>query len=290
MIKKRIGHWGRILRAGFGTAYAAAGCVTLLVGGSVLLAVHWGREHVAWGVAAIAVAVVIALFEGSYRENRRLEEELAQKTFALISEHKSAIAELQEKLTLANRAQRIKFQDIRKGAQVDRTTFNNTYNEAGEPKAEEGGLIGILMDGGRIERSEVNMHFGPPLPLPSPRASTPEERASLCQQLLEISSKTEAVFSDWTPNRQAVAEKMGISADEFMARMDEILAERERINNAVTARYNRECRPDVMTAYRHARDIGYADEEMERIWKTEIGAGALHISARLKVIAGRIMS
>ena len=288
VIKERIGHWGHVVRAGFGVAYAVIGFMTLVVGGSVLLAVHWGREHVAWGIAAIAGAIVIVLLEGSYREKKRLDKAHAEKTSNLLSEHQAAVAKIQAKLAIEARERKITFQDIRNGGKTNRTTFNNTYNEAAEPVAGEGGLIGISVDGGRIDRSEAYVRFGPPLPFPTPRASNPQERASLRQQLLEIASRVEVIFSEWIADRQVIARKIGIPESEFMARMDEILLERERITEMVTARYNRECRSDVMAAYSHARDIGYADREMETLCKTEIAAGAQAIPARLKTIASRI--
>lgn len=288
MIMERIRHWCRIVRSGFGVAYATVGCLTLLVGGSVLLAVHWGREHVAWGVGAIAAAVIVVLLEGSYRENSRLEKEHAEKISDLRSEHKAAIAEAQAKAASVTSPPKVKFQDIREGAKVDRTTFNNTYNEAGGSMAGEAGLIGLRMGGGVIDGSEFHMHFGPPIPLPTARPSSSEERDYLRRQLLEVASKVEIVMSDWTTNRHAVAEKMGIPTNERMARMGEIVAEREHINNTVTARYNTECRLAVMAVYGLAREIGYADEDMETRWETRVGVGAAQISSLLRSIAQRI--
>jgi hypothetical protein len=162
------------------------------------------------------------------------------------------MAEIQAKLAVEGRERKITFQDIRNGGKTNRTTFINTYNEAAGPVAGEGGLIGISVDGGRIDRSEIHVRFGSPPPFPTPRASNPQERASLCRQLLEIAFRVEVIFSEWIADRQVKARKRGIPGSEFMARMDEILSERGRITEMVTAGYKRECRSDVMTAYSHS--------------------------------------
>jgi hypothetical protein len=128
--------------------------------------------------------------------------------------------------------------------------------------------------------------------LPDPLPSTPDERARLREQLLTLASTVETVMASWGQARHEIAAQMGIQPDaaEFLTRMKEIVAERSRIDDEAVARYNGECRSAVVQAYGHARSIGFGDAEMERLWRTRLGAGASPIPERLRIIAGCMSS
>jgi hypothetical protein len=95
-------------------------------------------------------------------------------------------------------------------------------------------------------------------------------------------------MAPFAQRREVVAAQMGIPEDEFMARMPEVLAERRRMDDEAVARYNDECRLFVIQAYGHARSIGFADAEMERIWQTAQGIEAETVPACLRRIAAQI--
>jgi hypothetical protein len=59
------------------------------------------------------------------------------------------------------------------------------------------------------------------------------------------------------------------------------------MDDEAVARYNDECRSAVIEVYGHARSIGFADAEMERIWQTAHGIEAERIPAFLRRIAAQ---
>jgi hypothetical protein len=167
--------------------------------------------------------------------------------------------------------------------------IRNTYNAPADGKDWDGTLVRIE-PGMAISDIEGNFEFGSPSPRRAPDqfASTADERIRLRDQLLDLAGQVDAVMAPWAQSPQAVAQQMGMKADEFMARMSEILSERSRIDAGVTARYNAECRSAVIQACGHARSIGFADAETERLWHTTLGAGASKIPALLRGITVRI--
>lgn len=277
------------MRAGYRAVPAIISYVALVVGGSIALTFTWGRKHLLWGVVLLLAAVVVTILEGSYQEARRLEEKHAEELAALRTEHAAALAEAQAKPTTPIHAPT--FWDVQ-GGTVAGNEITNTYNASGEGAPGQGGfggrLIAVGPNAGGISGSEINVQYGPSSPLPDPLPSTLEERAQLRDQLLKLAAKIEAVMAPWGSSIPDVAAKMGVPPGEIMARVAEIRSERTRIDDEAAARYNSECRSTVVQAYNHARSIGFADDEMERFWRTRLGAGASAIPARLRAIAARI--
>jgi hypothetical protein len=206
--------------------------------------------------------------------------------------------------TDAARADAVADADNKESSQVNAPTFwnvhggtvtgeiSNTFN-ASQGKQSHGNLIKVEPGSG-IKESLVTVEFGgatgPVLPNPLP--STRDERARLREQLLTVASAVETVMASWGQARHEIAAQMDIQPDtpEFLDRMNEILAERSRVDDEAVARYNSECRSAVVQAYGHARSIGFGDAEMERLWRTRLGAGASPIPSRLRAIAGSMSS
>lgn len=141
--------------------------------------------------------------------------------------------------------------------------------------------------GASISETEINVEFGKGRPpeLPKPLPTSPDERIKLRDQLRNLADQVDTVMAPWGQTRQAVAAQMGIAPNEFMARMPEILSKRSKIDAEVTMRYNSQCRSAVIQIYGHARSIGFADAEMEGLWRTRLGAGGSRIPALLRRIA-----
>jgi hypothetical protein len=167
--------------------------------------------------------------------------------------------------------------------------ITNTYNATKEAERWDGRLIAVG-SGAKISESEVNVEFGNGRPpeLPEPLPSGPDERIRLRDQLLTLADEVDAVMAPWGQTRQAVAAQIGIAPNEFMARMQEIVSERSKIDAQVTMRYNSEFRSAVIQIYGHARSIGFADAEMEGLWRTRLGVGGSRIPALLRSIAAKM--
>lgn len=281
---QRIKHWRRLLRSGYRAVPALISYVVLIVGGSAALGFAWGRRHLLWGLVLILGAVIVTILEGSFREARRVEQDHAGELDGLQTEHAAALAEAQAKA--ASPVPGLTFVD-NKGTISD-SPISNIYNAGQETPL--GVNLLTLGPGSGIERSIVHIEWGdsPPAQLPEPVPSSAEERAMLRDQVSALAGSVETVMAPFAQRRDVVAVQMGIREDEFMARMPEILAERRRIDDKAVARYNDECRPLVIQAYGHARSIGFADAEMERIWQTTHGLQAERIPACLRRIATQI--
>jgi hypothetical protein len=89
-------------------------------------------------------------------------------------------------------------------------------------------------------------------------------------------------------DRWAICQQLGIPQSEFMARMPEILAERGRIDDLATDRYNNEYRSAVIESYGHARLMGFTDGEMERSWQSCLGIAAWRMPGHLRAVAALI--
>jgi hypothetical protein len=227
------------------------------------------------GAVIVMAAVVVVVLEGSYGV-----------WAATDSARAAAVADAAAKE--ASQVNAPTFWNIQDGT-VAANEITNTYNAA-QAKQQAGGKLIKIEPGSGISDSLVTVEFGPPTPpaLPDPLPSTPDERARLRDQLLTLADTVETVMAPWGQARHEIATHLGVPHDEFMARMPEILAERTRIDDQAEARYNTECRSPVVQAYGHARSIGFGDAEMERLWRTRIGAGTSHIRARLRLIARRL--
>lgn len=145
--------------------------------------------------------------------------------------------------------------------------------------------------GSAIEGSLLDIQWGdaPPANLPVPRPSTPDERTKLRNEILALADTAESVMLPYGKVGFGDALRMlGIPATEARARQREVIKEIERINHEPTARYNNECRSSVIQVYGHARSIGFADPEMERIWRTQVGVGAKSIPVGLRRVAAKI--
>lgn len=166
--------------------------------------------------------------------------------------------------------------------------ISNTYGAGGRPPA--GGTMLNVGDGSGVSGSLVTIEVGPPETpvLPTPEVSTPDERAALRAQLVHLAEHVEHVMAPWQVSSSEVAAQMGIPPGEFVSRHAEVRAEVHRILDETAAEYNAKCRSAVVQAYGHARTIGFADAEMERVWRTRIGAGAQTIPARLQAVASQI--
>jgi hypothetical protein len=273
--------WWRVLNRGLGGLNSAAGLLGLVVlilgvvaGVTVPLVLHISP----WAGAVIAVsALLVVVLEGSYRVWAATD---AART--------AAIAEAAKEASQAPEINAPVFWDNR--GTVKGNEITNTYNAAPQQDQQAPGNLIKIGPGCGIGDSLVTVEFGPTAPpvLPDPLPSTPAERARLGGQLLALADTVETVMASWGQARHEIAAHLGVPQDEFMARMPEILAERSRIDDEAVARYNAECRPAVIEAYGHARTIGLADAEMERVWQTRLGAGARPIPARLRIIARRL--
>jgi hypothetical protein len=272
----RVKFWWLALRQGIRAMNSAAGwlglvVLTLGVAAGIALPLVFHVSH--WLTAVIVMAVLwVAVLEGSYRVWAATDRE-----------RKAALAQASAKRMASVNSPT--FWDVQ-GATLAGNEITNTYNAPGGQHPS--GKLVAMGPGTRIIASEVSVEYGPPPPLPDPLPSTPEERTGLRDQLLELADTVEAVMAPWGQSRQAVAAQMDVPPDEFMTRMPEILSERSRINDDATARYKSECRSAVVQAYGHARSIGIADADMERLWRTRLGAGGSKIPERLRAIACRI--
>jgi len=280
-VRSRAKFCWQVLSRGVGGLNSAAGwvgLVVLLLGVAAGITVPLVLHTSAWVTAVIVMgALVFVVLDGSYQ------------VWAA---------------TDAARADAVADADAKEASQVNTPTFwnihggtvtgeiNNTFN-ASQGKQAAGNLV-TINPGSGIKESLVTVEVGGPTPsvLPAPLPSTPDERARLREQLLAIADTVETVMASWGRARHQIAAQMGIGpdADEFLTRMNEILAERSRIDHEAVVRYNGECRSAVVQAYGHARSIGFGDAEMERLWRTRLGAGASPIPTRLRIIAGRMSS
>jgi hypothetical protein len=75
----RFAYWWRVVRAGSLVVWSIVGVILAFVGGSLLLTTDWALKHRLWGVILVAVAILGAVLEGSYREIRRLEQDLREQ-------------------------------------------------------------------------------------------------------------------------------------------------------------------------------------------------------------------
>jgi hypothetical protein len=76
---RRFAYWWRVVRAGSLVVWSIVGVILAFVGGSLLLTTDWALKHRLWGVILVAVAILAAVLEGSYREIRRLEQDLRKQ-------------------------------------------------------------------------------------------------------------------------------------------------------------------------------------------------------------------
>jgi hypothetical protein len=253
---------------------ALASGISLALGGSIGALLAW-FAGVSWLLAALVALGCLCFFymEGAYR--------VWDKADHRTQEAMSALTEAREKPTSPVHAPTF----IRNQGTISESSVTNTYN-AGERAPFAGDLLS-LQSGTGISKSLVNIEYGEgPLPaLPESLPSTQDERTNLSDQLMALADQVESVMAPWGQRRGAVAVLLGIPADEFILRMPEILAQRSRIDDEATARYNSECRSAVIQAYGHVRSIGFTDAEMERLWRTDLGVGASHIPERLRIIA-----
>lgn len=275
--------WGAFQRAATLVAgkgsLALAGAITVLLGGSVYALATW-LAGVSWLLAALVVlACVLAFYTvGAYQ--------VWDKADRRAQSAESALAEARANPGPA--APGVTFWDVGSGTLAGNEITNN-YN-APPPGVELPNWKLIHVGGAAFTGNELTVQFGdsPPSELPRPLPSTSEERARLRDQLLAVADRVEAVMAAWGQPRQAVAMQMGIPPEDFMARQPEIVAERERITDEVTARYNAECRSAVVQVYGHARSIGFCDPEMEMCWRSRLGVVASRIPGRLRLVASLI--
>ncbi|HSZ28153.1 MAG TPA: hypothetical protein VK784_00175, partial [Pseudonocardiaceae bacterium] len=268
-MREGLRRWGAFQRtatviAGKGSL-AFAGTVTVLLGGSVYALATW-LAGVSWLLSVlVTLACVFAFYTvGAYQ--------VWEKADRRAQDAESALAEAEA--NPGPSAPGVTFWDVGSGTLAGNDIVNN-YN-APPLGVETPNWKLINVGGATFTGNELTIEFGdgPPPELPRPRPSTPEERASLRDQLLDLAVGVEAVMAPWGQSRQVVAMQMGIPAEEFMARQPEIVAERERITDEVTARYNAEYRSAVVQAYGHVRSIGFGDLEMERYWHSRLGVVA----------------
>lgn len=279
-MRARVKFWRQVLSRGAGGLNTAAGwfgLIVLFVGvvGGVTVPVVLNLSP--WLGAAIALAAVaVAVLEGSYRVWTATD---AARVAALADAAAKEASQVNAPTFWNNRGT------------VTGNEITNTYNAAPPTTQQAPGNLIKIGPGSGIGDSLVTVEYGPQaLPaLPDPLPSTPDERARLRDQLVALADTVENVMAPWGQARHEIAAHLGVPQDEFLARMDEILAERSRIDDEAVARYNAEYRSAVIQAYGHARSIGFADAEMERLWRARIGAGVRPIPARLRAIARRLV-
>jgi hypothetical protein len=277
-VRRRAKFWWQVLNRGANGLNIAAGWFSLIVlilgvicGVTVPLVLHLSP----WlGAVIVMAAVVVVVLEGSYCVWVATEAARA----AAVADAAAKEASQVNALTFWNNRGTVTGNEI-----------NNTYNAPQVKQPTAGNLIKIEPGSG-IADSLVTVESGTQAPpaLPDPLPSTPDERTRLREQLLALAGTVETVMAPWGQARHEVAAQMGVPQDEFLARMGEILAERSRIDEESVARYIAECRSAVVQSYGHARSIGFADTEMERLWRTRVGAGASGIPSRLRAVAARM--
>ena len=289
-MRKGLRRWGAFQREAVLIAgsrgLALASAVTVVVGGSVGALAAW-LAGVSWLLAALAALASLFVFytAGAYKLWDGTDRRALAAESALAQAHE-ALAKAGAKSSFVD--QSVKFWDVRGGV-VAGNEIRNISNPpppgAGMPSVK---LIDIQSGG--ITGSEATVEFGDgaPVALPDPLPSTPDERIGLRDQMLALADKVETVMATWAQPAQDVAAQMGIPLDEFQARVNDILAERSRIDDAATARYNAECRSAVIQVYSHARSIGFADAEMERPYRSRLGAVASGIPEHLRRVAALI--
>jgi hypothetical protein len=282
-VSEGLRRWGAFQRAAVLAAgrggLALAGAITVLLGGSVYALTTW-LAGVSWLLAAlVALACVFAFYMvGAYQ--------VWDKADRRARDADSALAEAQANPDPPGPG--VTFWDMDNGTLTGNEIVNN-YN-APPPGVETPNWKLIHVGGAAFTGNELTVEFGngPPPEPPRPLPSTPEERARLRDQLLALADNVETVMASWGQSRQAVAMQIGVPAEEFMARQPEIVAERERITDEVTARYNAECRSAVVQAYGHARSIGFGDPEMEMCWRSRLGVVASRMPEHLRRVAALI--
>jgi hypothetical protein len=276
--------WWRVLRLGAGNFNSTAGwfsLIVLILGLAAGVSVPQVFRVSHWLTAVILMAIVVVIIlQGSY------------SAWAVTdAERKTALKSAKEKPSAPVHSPT--FWAVN-GGQVSgdiRNTYSaSTYN-ASDGDGEQGGRMVVVGPGCGID-GLIDIEIGDrrPISFPDPFASTANERARLRKQLLSIANEVDSVMMKWhqTVNRQAVAKLMGIGPDEFDAKMPDIVAERSRIHDEITAQYNSEYRSTVIQVYGHARSIGFGDSEMERLWRTQHGVGASKIPAILRNVAAQI--
>jgi hypothetical protein len=265
---------------------AVASAVTVVAGGSIGALVHW-LAGVSWLLAALVALGSVFVFYtvGAFRVFDKADRR-AQDAESALAEEKAALAEARAKQATTD--QPVTFMGV-SGGKVSDNTITNTYNAPQPVAGMPGGTLIDVGSGGFIgNEATIRYGGGPQAQLPAPAPSTPEERAGLRQQLFVLADQVETVMAPFGQSRQAVAAQMGIPADEFMPKMPEIFAERSRIDDAATERYNAECRSAVIQAYGHARSIGFADPELERSWHSQLGIVASKLPDHLRRIAAQM--
>lgn len=279
-------HWGCLFRRGYSTTPAIVSYITLVVGGSVVLAVGWGLKHLVWGIALVLAAVAVTILEGSYRQARDSEKTHAEKLTELRAEHAEELAEAREKP--AGTVHAPTFWQT-KNTEFTGSEINNTYApvEAKAAQAESGEAF-VKAEGVQLGGGFINVHYGSPAPLPPARPSTPEERVMLKKQLLELASSLEELTEPYRMSSVDTAKQMGIPDEQFMGRLEEVRSEMRRLEQQITDRYIRESRLAVLGIYGHARSIGLADHDMETSWQSSHSGAVAHMHKILRAIATRI--
>ena len=283
---QRLKYWVRLIRLGYSAAPAIGGLITCIVGGSVVLVLAWGLKHLAWGIVLLIAAVVVTILEGAYREALDRDEAHRKKLEEIQEKHASELTKAQAKP--AGTVHAPVFWNT-KDTNFIGSEVNNTY-APGDAKPEQKGSDEKFVTAEDVEFGGgfVNVHYGPPPPLPPARPSTSEERILLRKQLLELASTLEEVTAPWRMSSVDTAKQMGIPDEQFMERMGEVRSEMRKVEEQITDRYIRECRLAVMGVYGHARSIGLADPDMETRWQSSHSGAVSHIHETLRAIAARI--
>lgn len=285
-LRRVVRFHGDAVMSGGKTGAAAAGAVSLLLGGSVGALTAW-LANVSWLLAALVATASFFFFYawGAYRVWDKADEKRQEAESGL----KNARDELEAaRSAAASAAPAVKLME--NNGLITGSEIHNTNNTpAGQIPGSAG--TGVQINPGvNLADSSIRVLWGtpPPAHLPAHGPSTPDERIRLRDQLLELAAQVDEVMAPWRESTVDVARQMGIPEGEFMARLPEIRAEYSRISGEVTARYNDMYRSAVIQAYGRARSIGFADADMERDWQTRHGARASHIPALLRRIAARI--
>jgi hypothetical protein len=282
----RLKHWGRLFQRGYSTPVAIVSSITLVVGGSVALAVVWGLKHLVLGIALVLASVVVTILEGSYRQAQDTEKAHAEKLAALRAERAKELVEAREKPAGTVHAP-IFWQT--ENTEFPNAQINNTYAPV-ETKAAQKESEQVFIKAKDVEfgGSFINVHYGPPAPLPPGGPSTSEERNLLKKQLLELTSMLEELTEPYRMSSIDTARQMGIPGGQFMERLGEVKSEMRRVEQQITDRYIRECRLAVLSLYGHARSIGLADHDMESRWQSSQSGAVAHMHERLRAIADQI--
>jgi hypothetical protein len=137
-------------------------------------------------------------------------------------------------------------------------------------------------------RITTNIGTPPSVVRPEPMPSAPEERCKLRDDLLVVAASIDEALSTWGERREAVAEQLGIPADQFMDQLPRIREMREQRSSQAEGRYNADCRPGVLEVCQRARAFGFWDDDIERCYDTQLGAGAQVVARELRRLAAQI--